>query len=141
MKMEELEEELRTDEMCREILTEFLVDEAVREEVLKYVTNTRESVERVSYREVVYIIDMPYFLEKYSEKLPRIIELYIGLENAMSSTRFNNVVVRGENVENNLLDLRDVAGDLIIRSILGLSGYERQEKENGKVWVLGKRKA
>lgn len=138
--MEELEEELRTDEMCREILTEFLVDEAVREEVLKYVTNTRESVERVSYREVVYILDMPYFL-KYSEKLPRIIELYIGLENAMSSTRFNNVVVRGENVENNLLDLRDVAGDLIIRSILGLSGYERQEKENGKVWVLGKRKA
>ena len=140
MRMEELEEELRTDEMCREILTEFLVDEAVREEVLKYVTNTRESVERVSYREVVYILDMPYFL-KYSEKLPRIIELYIGLENAMSSTRFNNVVVRGENVENNLLDLRDVAGDLIIRSILGLSGYERQEKENGKVWVLGKRKA
>lgn len=138
--MEELEEELRTDEMCREILTEFLVDEAVREEVLKYVTNTRESVERVSYREVVYILDMPYFL-KYNEKLPRIIELYIGLENAMSSTRFNNVVVRGENVENNLLDLRDVAGDLIIRSILGLSGYERQEKENGKVWVLGKRKA
>ena len=51
------------------------------------------------------------------------------------------MVVRGENVENNLLDLRDVAGDLIIRSILGLSGYERQEKENGKVWVLGKRKA
>lgn len=139
MRMEELEEELRTDEMCREILSEFIVDEAVREEVLKYVTNTRESVERVSYRETVYILDMPYFLEKYSQTLPRIVELYTGLDNAMASTRFNNIMVRGESVEENLLDLRDVAGDLIVRSILGLSGYERQETGNGKIWTLGKK--
>lgn len=61
-----------------------------------------------------------------------------GIEKAIGQLESMREYVGDGDVENNLLDLKDVAGDIIIRNILGLSGYERLALKDGKKWVLGR---
>lgn len=109
-------------ETCIRAISEFIHNDGVSREIAGYLT-VSGAAEAVPYREVEYILGMEYFEQRYTEKKPRMVELYAVLYNIGVSSRFREIVTDDESVECRMIELKDMVEEMLVGLELELAGY------------------
>lgn len=118
---------------CRDKIVNLIPDAAVRENILSYLIRRNLT----SYDEVERLLNFDFF-NQFDSKFKMLVALYSFISNLRESEFWSCVMDRQEqtDIHEACDELLDMVDEMIISSVMSLSGYSRIENHNGYlIWT------
>lgn len=129
----ELNEFLDINVPCRDKIVNLIPDTVVRENILSYLIRRNLT----PYDEVECLLNFDFF-NQFDSNFKKLVALYSFVSNLRESEFWNCVMDRQEqtDIHEACDELLDMVDEMIISSVMSLSGYSRIENHNGYlIWT------